>query len=402
MLPVSLQRLVRAASLAAILVGLAAAPARAGVEDILAKAEARLDADDFAGARKLCEQAIKLAPSDARANTMLARIRFAYGDDASALAALKKAGGAGGRIAVMLEKILEGPFSAILGDDLTRFSGRTKAGHYFLQTDVGSSDRAALKKLPKSKKAPGFEEVGLLLEQIYGAYSRAFQGERDAGLVSRVFVFADRDHYVRWSKEVFDEDADDAAAYYDPNLRVLVVDADGKDKLSDFGRDSMFHEGFHQFLHFYLPSERSPYWFNEGVAEYFGPSRVLPGGRGVDVGVLPRSDGEHSSTLEMAQHTIDKWTPLKELMLLDAKGFMQPERALMHYSQSWAVVYFLCQSDAGKKSLVRYYDLLRAGKSQQEAFEAVFAKGVDKLEEQIKEYVKGLKPPPDGASTRGR
>ncbi len=381
-----------APALALSVIFLAPALARAsGADDLVEKASERFEADDFAAARKLCEQAVKADPDHALANALAARVRFAYGDDAGARAALRKAGG--GPEMRLLEQLLESPFADRLGDDAARFQGRTKGGHYYLQTDLGSSDRAALKKLKKGQRAPAFEETGLLLEQIYAAYSKAFQGERDKDLVSRVFVFASRDDYIRWSKDVFQDDASDSAAYYDPNFRILVVDADGQDRLSDFGRDSMFHEGFHQFLHYYLPTEKTPYWFNEGVAEYFGPSRVLPGGRGVDVGCLPRSSGENPSTLEVAQHLMSKWTPLKDLFLLDEKGFMDPERSGMHYAQSWAVVYYLCQSDAGKKTLVRYYDMLRAGKSPQECFDAVFAKIASKLEDDVKSFVKGLKPP---------
>jgi len=80
-------------------------------------------------------------------------------------------------------------------------------------------------------------------------------------------------------------------------------------------------------------------------------------------------------------------------MMLDADGFMDPERSLMHYSESWATVHYLCQSDGGKKLLVRYYDDLRAGKTQAQAFEDNLAKSVDKLEVDVKEYVRKLAPP---------
>jgi hypothetical protein len=379
---------------AAVLLSLAtvlAAPAAraAGSEEILARAEKKLDAGDFAGARKDVEQGLKTDAAHGGLNALAARIRFFYGDDEGAKAALAKA--SKGMLEGVLEKLLEGPFSARLGENLPKFSGRTRGGkgHYYLQTDVGS--RGDLKKIAKGKKAPAFDEIAGLLEQVYAAYSGVFQGERDAALVSRVFVFADRDYYVSWSKAVFGQDASDAAAYYDPNLRILAVDADGDSGLNDYGRHCMFHEGFHQFLHYYLPTSAIPYWFNEGVAEFFGPTEIV-GGK-PRIGGLQKADGRHVTTFDAAKESIAQWTPLADLLRMDRAAFMEPSKAFMHYAQSWALVHYLTQSDAGKKMIVRYYDLLRDGKSRDEAYEAVFAKSIADLEARVKDHVRGLRDP---------
>ncbi|HVY62245.1 MAG TPA: DUF1570 domain-containing protein, partial [Planctomycetota bacterium] len=331
--------------------------------------EKKLDAGDIAGARQDLDKLLAAEPENRKANGLAARIRFFYADDAAARKLLAKADPED-EDAAILARFLDGPFAGSPAK-------KTGGGHYLLATDVTKRDG-----------------VATLLEEIYGAYSHAFPGERDRRLVSRVFVFARRDDYLSWSKEVLDDDASDSAAYYLPSFRLLVVDADGEDELSDYGRDSMFHEAFHQFLHYFLDSDRTPFWFNEGVAEYFGPSRVRPGGRALEIGLLPRGDGtKGSSTLDTAKRTLDRWTPLRRLMLLDADGFMAEEDALMHYAESWATVHFLAQSDEGRKRLLAYYDALRKGKTQQEAFERVFAGSVDRLEADVKDYVRKLKAP---------
>jgi hypothetical protein len=330
--------------------------------------EKKLDAGDIAGARQDLDRLLAAEPENGKASGLAARIRFFYGDDAAARKLLAKAE-EDDEDAEILGRLLDGPFDG-------KPAKKTSGGHYLLATDV-----------------TGRDGVATLLEEIYGAYSHAFPGERDRRLISRVFVFARRDDYLAWSKEVLDDDASDSAAYYLPSFRLLVVDADGEDALSDYGRDSMFHEAFHQFLHYFLDSEKTPYWFNEGVAEYFGPSLVRPG-RGIEVGLLPRGDGtKGSSTLDTAKRTLESWTPLRSLMALDADGFMDPDRALMHYAESWATVHYLCQSEGGRKLIVAYYDALRKGKGQAAAFEKVFAASVDRLDRDVKDYVRKLKPP---------
>ena len=64
---------------AALALALAAPPAPALASNLAARAEQKYDAGDIAGARKDLEQAVKSAPDDGDAWSLLARVRFGWG-----------------------------------------------------------------------------------------------------------------------------------------------------------------------------------------------------------------------------------------------------------------------------------------------------------------------------------
>jgi hypothetical protein len=370
---------------------------------------------DYRGARAALEKGLAGHGDLPEAREVLALIAFYYAEDEVAAKHLEKVKGES-YYAAALRVCLDGPFRSRFGEAAFLTEGRSDGGHYYLATDVGANASAiegvkgqfrklnsdpaknakALEKL-RAGRTEGFKQVAALLELMYAEYSGMFKAEKDEKLVSRVFLFEKRNDFLAFSKRM-GSSGEGAAGYYSPRLRILVVDASmGAEKrgvLFDEGMDTLLHEGFHQFLHFYL--EEIPYWFNEGIAEYYGPSEVVPGQRKLKVGLVPKQRGPDGFTRYQVIQLCLKpngpmpLTPLKELVRLDARRVM--EKADVHYPQAWAFIHYLANGHPkGKKMLVEYFKALRAGKDEAGALEAAFA-GVDwaRLEADWREYVKRM------------
>src|SRR5262249_55046663 len=142
----------------------------------------------------------------------------------------------------------------------------------------------------------GVKTCGKLMDTIARAYAAVFPQAKDEQIVHRVYLFAAREDFDSFS-ESLGEGGSGAAGYYMPDTPILVVDAepgDGqKELLSDDAKDTMFHEGFHQFIRFCVPDV--PTWFDEGLAEYFGPSRLAGKGE-LEIGVVKKTDPDGGTT----------------------------------------------------------------------------------------------------------
>lgn len=365
---------------------LAAAATAGDFED----GKAAFDARDYDAARKRLDAALAADPAHAPARVLLAFIAFYFGQDKAAAAHLDEAEKHPARLATpdedwgewpavvaSLRVALRNPFEG--RPDAAKLRGRTREGHYLLATDCGPPGR-------------GLEEVGRLLEKIYDAYSAVFRFEKDRRLLSRVIVFDRREDYEAFTRALDPEDdGTDSSGYYHPLFRLLVIANDrggaARGPLFEESLDTMFHEGFHQFLDYFVSD--APCWFDEGIAEYFGPSEVLPGGKELRVGVVVK---ERAGGSETRYRTIKsaRPTPLRDFLLLDRDAFMA--RADVHYAQAWAFVHFLLHgAPGGKDLLVRYFKALRGGEDAARAFEETFGKvDLPALEKAFLEYVRGL------------
>ncbi len=381
----------------------------------LARAIELYEKRDFRSARPLLEAAAAEPGAPEVAHLYLALTSFGNADDEAAARHLARVGTAS-PLRQALEACLEGPFRARLRDAAFLTEGRT--AHYHLTTDVGcdpalvQAATAELEKLAsdpeknakrleklKAKRSRGFEEIGSLLERIYAEYSAMFKFEKDEKLVPRVYVFDRREDFLEFSRRL-GPGGDGAAGYYWPALRILVVDAadvgEQRGVLRARGMTTIFHEAFHQFLDYYV--EGAPHWFNEGIAEYFGPSLPVAGQRKLTVGVVVKTyPGGHPTRYQVLQGALKAGaypavTPLRKLVELERHAFMDPEKVGVHYAQAWAFIHYLAnRHPKGKKMLVDYFNALRRGEGRRAAHEAAF-KDVDwdKVEADWKAYVQKL------------
>lgn len=177
-------------------------------------------------------------------------------------------------------------------------------------------------------------------------------------------------------------------AYFSSQGRELVAHAQAAE---DAMFASLFHEGMHQFLHFYLPAP--PIWFDEGLAEYFETARLRASGGGdagcaYDVGMKDRAAVSHLRSAVKNGATI----PLARLLEMSREEFYGESRS-MNYMCAWAFTHFLLESgDRTLKQLwLDYFFAIRGGASQKEANEKVFGKlDMATLERLFKSYLSKL------------
>ncbi len=128
-----------------------------------------------------------------------------------------------------------------------------------------------------------------------------------------------------------------SAGYFSPSKGELVLYAKFEDQSSSKSEDDcksvMFHEGFHQYIHFAVGDVSPHSWFNEGHGDYFAGIKVF-GGR---VRVEPfdwRVD-----YLKRHMQKGDDLIPTRSLI-----RYLQSEyysNAGLKYSQGWALIYYL-------------------------------------------------------------
>jgi len=218
-------------------------------------------------------------------------------------------------------------------------------------------------------------DVAKILEEAADIYTRQFR-RRPTKTRGRVRVFSGFGSYADYVSDL-GANPDNTLGMYIPTLRELCVYLhEDRPELSNTIR----HEGFHQYLHDFL--DDVPIWFNEGYAEYFGFSRKQAS-RAV-VGQV----GEEQASL--ARRLLPQFSPLSKLFLMEPREFMAD--AGVHYVESWAVIHLLRDAShpAFKGVLDRYFDALLAGRSQQEAYDAVLAPMVETLQAALAKHVNEL------------
>jgi len=150
---------------------------------------------------------------------------------------------------------------------------------------------------------------------------------------------------------------------------------------------TFFHEGFHQFLSYYVPNP--PTWLNEGMAEIF-EAVIFREKR------LYENKNMSSYNLRWLKQYMneEKTTPLKSLIYMTQEELYTPDKQNMHYAQCWGLIHFLAYgSDKNKKYYQQLILELKNGADRVEAIDRVFAKvDWDLFEKYYHQYILQLKP----------
>lgn len=270
-------------------------------------------------------------------------------------------------------------------------SKKTKKGYYKVYTDAG---------IQKNK---GDAYAALILDKIHDAYSKVFPFKKNPKVISRVYIFSSTNGFNQFNAAL-DTDMSDSAGYYSPSTKALVINADPKSsRVNPYGFtrdavDTMFHEGFHQFIDMF--ASNIPKWFNEGLAEYFGPSQFI-NKKKLRVGVVFKHDDSFVTRYERIRESIRANDPLPPLSLPDLikpgnKNFgSSSDRSSVSYAQSWSFIHFLLHSKSmgkkGKKLIKKYFTMLKNGQTVEEAHQATFGKlKLNKIEKAWRNYVLNL------------
>lgn len=150
---------------------------------------------------------------------------------------------------------------------------------------------------------------------------------------------------------------------------------------------TLHHEQFHHFMSL-ITDKRIPYWYNEGIADYMGGTKI-ENGKVVKTGVvLPDELGGVRFLL-----ATNYFFPFEDIMN-QAPGEFYSGQVGLKYAQAWSMIHFFHHHEGGKyRSLNdRYLKLLVEGKSRREAYDAVFKDVAKDLEKEWKAYALKMKP----------
>jgi hypothetical protein len=243
-------------------------------------------------------------------------------------------------------KLLDPAYRIEVRKKLIRGWRAEDAEHYILATN--SPDKPLIKRVLSD------------LPIIRKEYEKLFPPAAPITRVSTVRVCKTRDEYLQYGG------GDRTAGYWNASSEELVLydnAADAKalkraDDLDTF--IVLYHEAFHQYIH-YSAGELPPHtWFNEGYGDYFSGA-VIVNGKLKEIGVNPwRCD-----TIKEAV-SLDKHIPWKEIIKYEQREYYDPTKVYICYAQGWAMVYFLNKSKdvaknpAWKKILPTYFDTLKS------------------------------------------
>ena len=174
-----------------------------------------------------------------------------------------------------------------------------------------------------------------------------------------VYIFRYRKSFLDYAKFKDGQSPflQDSGAYYVPSRQEMIAYTRED---SHFVAQTLFHEALHQTLSQYLTN--CPIWLNEGMAEYFCHFKKTP--EGFHTG---QPAPKHIALLKKILAN-DSYTHLEDLLRLDHYSFHNDNfgpQELIHYAQSWSLIYFLMKSEQGKyRNVIRdYFCLLMTKKS---------------------------------------
>jgi hypothetical protein len=176
------------------------------------------------------------------------------------------------------------------------------------------------------------------LELIHGEYEKLFPSASDSTPVSTVRVCKSAEEYVSYGGDPH------TAGYWNADAEELVLyDAEKVERHVKSDADTfvvLYHEAFHQYIH-YSCGELPPHsWFNEGHGDYFSGASIKDG--------RTRSIGPNPWRVETVKAMVDfgKTIPWKEILRYEQPEYYADDKVGLCYAQGWAMVYFLRKSKA--------------------------------------------------------
>ncbi len=209
------------------------------------------------------------------------------------------------------------------------------AKHYVFLTN--STNKAFLQQIAK--------DLEIVREKIY---VKMFPPRNEEEPISPVRVLDTESEYYKYGGPR------GSAGYFNPRSGELVLFTKFEDVTKTnsmaYCRSVMFHEAFHQYIHFAVGDVSPHSWFNEGHGDYFA-------GMTVKGGVIKFEPFDWRVDY-LKSHIREKkdLIPLRTLLRLPQREYYT--NAGLKYSQGWALIYYLRQVSkdaAAKASLDGYF-----------------------------------------------
>lgn len=173
------------------------------------------------------------------------------------------------------------------------------------------------------------------LELLRQEYMRLFPPAEGFDAVSTVRICADREEYKAYGG------SPSSAGYWNSSTEELVLFDAEKHERGKRTDDTdtfvvLYHEAFHQYIH-YSTGELPPHsWFNEGYGDFFSGA-TIKNGKVRKIGVNPwRAELIHSM---VTQQTPFVPVPWKEIIRFTQQQYYASPGPC--YAQGWSMIYFL-------------------------------------------------------------
>ncbi len=187
-----------------------------------------------------------------------------------------------------------------------------------------------------TKDQPLIRRILREIEAVRGEYLKLFPPTREIEAVSTLRVCKSREEYM-----AFGGSAGSAGYWNSATEELVMYDAAVQHGARSIDTDTfivLYHEAFHQYIH-YSAGELAPHsWFNEGHGDYFSGAKIKSG--------KVRSIGINPWRIRAIQHFVRKrdHEPWKDIIAYEQAEFYQPARRGKCYAQGWSMIYFLRKS----------------------------------------------------------
>ena len=233
--------------------------------------------------------------------------------------------------------------------------------HYIILSDMKSRFRPLVMRLQTD------------IETLRTAFAQAMPPRQPIAAVSVIRLFATSEEYVNYVSPNLQW----SGGQWMPMQKELVIrpiDWGGSQEQRDRVLKAVYHEAFHQYLFYAYDMVQPSPWFNEGHAAYFENARVSAAGVTVD------EDEDKAAIVEdlIRSGQLDIAPVVRMSSYADFYGQADATRQ-KHYSEAWALVYYLRRATAGEKTspysgiLSRYCDALWSTRAGAKATAAALA-----------------------------
>jgi hypothetical protein len=206
------------------------------------------------------------------------------------------------------------------------------------------------------------------IEAIRPFYVKHFPPAKPVEAVAIVRLCRDMTEYMSYGAPPgsggFFHPGNEELVLYDYKQTELAKERTTGRRLTD--KDSLivlYHEAFHQYIH-YAVGEIAPHdWFNEGHGDYFSGAVVSDSGKVMKIGSSP---WRVTHAKAMAEGKAPGWVPAEKLVRAPRAEYYNPAVVGNYYAAGWAFVYFLreapevAKNPAWNRILGAYFETLKA------------------------------------------
>ena len=187
------------------------------------------------------------------------------------------------------------------------------------------------------------------LEGIRKIYAERFPPTDEITAVATVRICKDEGEYLQYGGER------GTAGFWSPLREELVLyEAGREDSLR-----TLYHEGFHQYVHHAIGELQPHSWYNEGYGDYFGGARFTEEGVITQIQANPQRLPVIQEASREATHA--SWS---DMIRMERSDYYGPKIAI-HYAMGWSMIYFLEEAEVVAKHpiwsqiLPVYFDALK-------------------------------------------